>query len=109
MDTLAELRRLTQAKLEFLRLLSTLLSRKEALKAVLRPRSRMRAYLPENQFLMEAMLDMRQQAGAVHNSQQAGCYNRIIQALRLYPLPMKHPLQAMHLKGVGALAGKGKT
>lgn len=61
----------------------------------------MRAYLPENQFLMEAMLDMRQQAGAVHNSQQAGCYNRIIKALRLYPLPIKHPLQAMHLKGVG--------
>ena len=71
------------------------------MKAVLRPRSRMRAYLPENQFLMEAMLDMRQQAGAVHNSQQAGCYNRVIQALRLYPLPVKHPLQAMHLKGVG--------
>ena len=97
-----QLQQFTHAKLQFYRLLSSLLSKKDALKAVLRPRSRLRAGLPDNQFLMESMLDLRQQAGAVHNSQQAGCYNRIIKALRQYPLPIKHPLQAMHLKGVGS-------
>ena len=46
-------------------------------------------------------MDMRQRAGGLHQTQQVGCYNRVIQALRKYPVPIIHPLQAMSLNGVG--------